>query len=878
MTRIYLLSTAALAMLAATPAWAQTDQNPPNPATPPAPAQPNAAGGDQEIIVTAQLRAQRLQDVPVAVSAFTGESLQERAVSEVSQLSNISPNVTLDGGTPFSATSQVLSAYIRGIGANDFAFNLDPGVGIYLDGVYLARTVGANQDLLDVERIEVLRGPQGTLFGRNTIGGAINIVTHAPGDRFSLRGDLTTGSFNRIRVRGTVDLPLAQGLAMSVSGSFQSRDGYVRRIPYTGPGANLIGNSTPSEGFLLAGYRRYGTEGGDHTWNLRSRIDYNDHGRFRLSLTGDYSKTNTSQLPNTLLATTGFIPGPFAGLNAFDLGPAEGFPIQTALDVITGASGFLFAGLYNFCINASPADLAARNAANVCGPRATLAGPNTSVPLASPTLGGANFPGNPAPDLIPYDNRFISSNIDRTYANGPGFSNLESWGGAGTLEYDLAHNLTLKSITAYRELHWNAAMDVDGAPIPALQVSFIMNQWQFSQEVQLLGNFLDNRLNVVLCGYYFKESGDLHDLVPFIEGLLQVDGPNTLSTENYAAFGQLDWRIAPWLGITLGGRYTHENKAFEGGQSDRNGFNYDLFNCPNYNNPLCVALVGFNDPNQPLRYFVEGVNHKHFNNFSPRAGIQLHPNEDIMLYGSWSRGYKTGGWTTRLSNPLPFAPDFDQEKAESFELGFKSYFWGHRGTFNVALFSTNYTGIQLNFQQGVSPTIQNAGTARIRGAEAELSWTVNSLFHIDSSVGIISAQYRSVLPQSQVAPSPLQAGVFPGADLPKTPHFTFNISPRLRIPLGGHMGSVTLVADYTYTSPLWNDTERTFLLRRHETNIVNGSITWRSQNERFSLTGGVTNLLNDRYLVTGQAQIAGGVIYGTYNRPDEWYLRAGFEF
>jgi outer membrane receptor protein involved in Fe transport len=867
----YLITTAIFAVATATPALAQDP-----PAAQPAPGA--RAPGDPEIIVTAQRRAQRLQDVPIAVSAFTDQALEERAVSEVAQLSNISPNVTLDGGTPFSASSQVLSAYIRGIGANDFAFNLDPGVGIYLDGVYLARTVGANQDLLDVERIEVLRGPQGTLFGRNTIGGAINIVTRAPGDHFRMQADVTTGSFNRVRVRGTVDLPITDGVSMILSGSFQDRDGYVRHVPYTGPGANLIGNSTPSEAFLLAGYDRDNTEGGDHTWNARARIDFNNHGRFRASLTADYSRTDTNQLPNTVLLTTGFIPGPFAGLNQFDLGPAFGFPIQTALDVITGSSGFLFNGLYNFCIGASPADLAARNAANLCGPRATLAGPNTSRPLADPVLGGANFPGNPAPDLIPYDNRFIPTNIDRSYANGPGFSDLESYGGAATLEFDIAPNLTLKSITAYRELHWDAAMDLDGAPIPALQVSFIMNQWQFSQELQLQGNLLDNRLNYVFGAYYFKEAGDLHDLVPFIEGLLQVDGPNTLSTENYAAFGQIDWRVADWLGFTLGARYTHENKAFEGGQADRNGFNYDLFNCPNFNSPLCVALVGFNDPNEPLRYFIAGVNHKSFNNFSPRAGIQLHPSDNVMVYGSWSRGYKTGGWTTRLSNPLPTAPDFDEEKAESFELGFKSYFLGRRGTFNVALFSTNYTGIQLNFQQGVSPTIQNAGTARIRGAEVELSWAVNNMLHLDSSVGIISAEYRSVLPQSQVAPSPLQAGVFPGADLPKTPHFTFNISPRLRIPLGGTMGSVTLVADYTYTSPLWNDTERTFLLRRQETNMVNASVTWRSPNERWSLTAGVTNLLDERYLVTGQAQIAGGVIYGTYSRPAEWYVRAGVEF
>src|ERR1700704_6174628 len=161
----------------------------------------------------------------------------------------------------------------------------------------------------------------------------------------------------------------------------------------------------------------------------------------------------------------------------------------------------------------------------------------------------------------------------------------------------------------------------DGSPLPLLHTSFIMNQHQFSEEAQLLGNFMDGRLNFVVGGYYFKESGNLHDFVTFAEGLLQVDGPNNLSTENYAAFGQLDWRIAPWLGITLGGRYTHENKSFEGGQQDLNGFNYDLFNCEPPG-PVCAAALGFPDPNQPFRFYPSGVNHKRFNNFSPRVGIQ----------------------------------------------------------------------------------------------------------------------------------------------------------------------------------------------------------------------------------------------------------------
>ena len=117
----------------------------------------------REIIVSAQKRDQNLQDVPIAITAFGAEALQERGLADVSAISALTPNVNLDGGTPFSGSSAVLSATIRGIGSDDFAFNIDPGVGIYLDGVFLARTVGANQDLLDVERIEVLKGPQGAM-------------------------------------------------------------------------------------------------------------------------------------------------------------------------------------------------------------------------------------------------------------------------------------------------------------------------------------------------------------------------------------------------------------------------------------------------------------------------------------------------------------------------------------------------------------------------------------------------------------------------------------------------------------------------------------------------------------------------------------------
>lgn len=850
------LGALAVALLAPAAAHAQTTA----PATRPAPAtgaEQSDTGGIPDIVVTAQKRSENVQNVPISISAFTAAALEERAVTSVASLSNISPNVTLDAGTPFSGSSQVLSAYIRGIGANDFAFNIDPGVGIYLDGVYLARSVGANQDLPDVERVEVLKGPQGTLFGRNTIGGAISIVTHDPGDHFRFVGSVMTGSYNLINVKGTVDLPIAQGLSSSLSFSVNNRSGYLHRMPYPGA-ANYA--EDPITSMKASGYDNmgYGTEGGDKTYNLRGKIRYNNGGAFRMTVSGDYSRTDSSQIANKLLAT---------------------FPA-------------VFAGTYNCAIAGNPTT----TVGGVTGPCDSFIGGPPSAAFTArrggltglfdlPAIFGVNADANPDNNRLPYDNRFVTSSIDTSYANGNNFNKLQQGGGSLTLEYDLGSQAMIKSITAYRELHWKVGMDLDGSPLDFLHTSFSMNQKQFSQELQLTGSAIDKRLKYVLGAYYFKESGDLHDYVTFAEGLLQVDGPNNLATKNYAFYGQVDFALTERLGITVGGRYTHEDKTFEGFQSDANGLNYKLaqfFGDPNCAslNPIsdqCRIDNGFPNAGQPLRYYVAGEQHKSFSNFSPKVGLQYHPTDDVMLYASYSKGYKTGGWTTRLSNPLPYAPGFGPEHATTYEVGVKSQFLGRHVQVNGAAFLTNYDGIQLNFQQGVSPTIQNAGNARIKGFELEATVAPGGGFSLTGSVGYTDAYYTSVLTGAQVAPSALQAGVFPGATLPKTPKWKINLSPRFEAGLGGH-GSLIFLGDVTFTSSMKNDTEGTFLLDRPNTTMLNASVTYRAPSENWTLTVGGTNISNERYLTTGQAQLAGGQIYGTYNRPAEWYARLGVKF
>jgi iron complex outermembrane receptor protein len=184
----------------------------------------------EEVTVTAQRREERLQDTPIAVTAFTSTAIERLGVSNVQQLAEFVPNVRFDFTAPISGASNAAGVFIRGIGQSDFALTTEAGVGTYVDGVYMSRSLGGVLDVLDIERMEVLRGPQGTLFGRNTIGGAISIVSAKPSDEFSGSSELQLGSSNRLYLRGTVNLPLTDTLKVRITASSKQRDGYVHSI------------------------------------------------------------------------------------------------------------------------------------------------------------------------------------------------------------------------------------------------------------------------------------------------------------------------------------------------------------------------------------------------------------------------------------------------------------------------------------------------------------------------------------------------------------------------------------------------------------------------------------------------------------------------
>jgi iron complex outermembrane receptor protein len=408
-----------------------------------------------------------------------------------------------------------------------------------------------------------------------------------------------------------------------------------------------------------------------------------------------------------------------------------------------------------------------------------------------------------------------------------------------------------------------------------------------SQEFQLAGKAMDNKLDYVAGLYYFKEKGFVHDFVPFGSTLFIYDVANDVDTKAYAAFFHADYNFNESFGITLGGRYSKDDKKFEGGQADLDGYNYKSSGCfdPVTGPDMAcwaafaalpfINLAPFPDPNNPYRYFPPGVQTQKKSLFTPTLGVQWHLNSDAMLYASYAKGFKSGGWTTRLSNPLANIDDaaFGPETSKTYELGLKSEFLEHHVQANVAVFYTNYDGIQLNFQEGPSPVLRNAGDATLKGGEIELQAVVGGGFSFNLAAAYIDAKYDNIDPLVTVA----NPAFTTANKLPKTPKTKFTLSPQYDISLA-NSGKIRLGVDYTHTASLFNDAPNTSFLRRPATDNLSAAIHYISPSEQYELTLGGTNLTDDRYLTVGSANGAEGETVGTYNPPRQWYLALRMKF
>jgi iron complex outermembrane receptor protein len=522
--RLPLALTASLVAIAmASPAIAQDNSAQQTPANPSPEATAQAAGPDtsatadaaqagSEIIVTAQFRRQNVQDTPLAITAVNSAMLEARSQTDISQVTAQAPNVTLKPqGAAFGPS---LAASIRGVGQYDFNPALEPGVGLYVDDVYYATLTGAIFDLLDLDRVEVLRGPQGTLAGKNSIGGAVKLYSKKPTGDGSGSISGTYGSRNRLDLRASGDFTLAPDLYMRLAGVAKKQEGYVKRLDFgcvNPPGSPLnpsVGGVQPETGDNCVVAR----DGEVDYQAARAQLRYNPAGSVDINIIADYTHDDRNNAAGVLLSANN-PSNPNVRGNAFNV-PYD--------------SRFVCGHYCNYASYFSPA-----------GTWATP--PVAGYPLVE--------------------------------TRGTGRSKFNGWGVSGQADFDITDAVKLTSITAYRQytLHFNN--DDDYSPLAISNGFGDLDYWGFTQELRLNGKLLKDTLNWTLGGFYLDQRSTyatFQDL-RYAPIPLQFQGNDPVNADTKAVFGAVSWEFLPDLTFNGGLRYTEEHKDYTFSRRNRDG-------------------------------------------------------------------------------------------------------------------------------------------------------------------------------------------------------------------------------------------------------------------------------------------------------------------
>ena len=701
--------------------------------------------GNGVIVVTARRREESLQDVPVAVTAFSGEELAKNGTLELTELAEDVPNLTLEVSR---GTNTTLSAFIRGVGQQDPVAGFEAGVGLYVDDVYINRPQAAVLDIYDVERIEVLRGPQGTLYGRNTIGGAIKYVTARLPDEVSAKVRATYGSYDQADLVVSASAPIGNSLRIGASGARLSRGGY---------GDNLV----------QPGVENYNKD----VWAARGTLEF-ESGPVFARLSGDYVRDDSDPRQGARL-----IPGLLSGAPVLD-------------DVFDTRAGL---------------------------------------------------------DVVPQE--------------------VEAYGGALNVEVELNDALTFKSITGYREDKSTTPIDFDSLPATDLDVPAIYENDQFSQELQLL--YQGDRLSGVLGAYYL----DANAFTAFDVALFTtVPGLNAqtlgdVKTETWSVFGDFTYDLTDRISVSLGGRYTNDKRTsrvlrttFAGGFSE---------------------LFGPSDA-VPIAVTSDFLGSETFDKFTPRASVSFKPTPDHTLYASYSRGFKGGGFDPRGQTTA--APDLDgdgdvdyddqfaflrfaPETVDSFEIGYKASVFDNRLNFAIAAFKGDYTDVQIPGSVGIDTNndgvndqfigvTSNAGDADVNGVEIEANALVGrdfagpgSALNVNFALGILDAKYNQFIDAfgNDVA----DQRVFQN-----TPDVTLSAGFDLGLPVGP--GIVDLIGGIALRSDASQFETPNPFLDQDGFALVNASIVFTDDADRFTIGLHAKNIFDKRYIVSGYNFVAGG--------------------
>lgn len=674
----------------------------------------------EEIIVTAQKRAQSLQEVPVAVSAFSGKALQDHHVSDVTDLNQLAPSLQVK--TDDNAANPKI--FIRGVGLNDFNPNTASAVGLYTDGVYIGSPLAQMAQFFDIDRLEVLRGPQGTLYGRNTTGGAINVITRKPTQQTQGSVSVEAGRFDSVNVEAALGGPIAKDLvAGRIAVNVIRDDGYSRN--------RLTGHS------------------GNDTdrWAARGSLQFTPSATFDALVQLRYGRTNGGSI--------------WAYNRSL-------FPFT---EQATGPDDLCAAGFHT---------------SGECG------------------------------DIAGYAN--TSSDLYRGDYHFEGKDEVETRGASATLTWDLG-DLQLVSVSGYDHADRDDREDTDAGPNDVITATYRAKQSVFSEELRLQSTDEQAAALWVAGLYYSNDDLDTNsylDVLRLFRPLfVSPDNPNgfapefsvgvfgypyTQKTESWAAFGQIDYDFTEQLTGTVGLRYSRDSKDF------------------NY-----ASTAEFDE----ITIFTLDES-KDFSSVSGKLGLQYRFSDDANVYGSYSRGYKSGGFFGgQTVEPADLAPYAD-EQVDAFEIGVKLQSPEHRMRSSFAAFYYDYQDLQVyTLLLRGAITVQNftnASNARIYGAEAEFSITPVERLDLSLSGAWLDATYQDFRSVGQD---------YSGNRLPNAPRTSITAAIRYEWPMFG--GSLALQTDATYRSKVFYDTRNVERLSDPQRTFVDARIGWTTADERLEL-------------------------------------------
>ena len=634
----------------------------------------------EEVVVTAQKRTEDVQDVPISISAYSEQFIADSGIEDLTELSLYTPNFQILQSTQVSNQRMV----IRGVGSTGQAA-IESSVAAFIDGVYYPRPGSVIGNLVDAKTVEVLRGPQGTLFGRNSAAGAINVTTNNPShDGFEGQVQARVGNYGAYDIGGVVSGPISDSVAYRVSGKFSTFDGF---------GSNEL----TGEDF---GFR-------DNTV-LRGKLSIEPSDKWSILLSADYAEIESG-------------------------GPSVEF--------LSGSENPVFLGTL-----------------------AALFGPDTTRLVTD----------DPTDHSV--------------YQLTEGIHNNEQFGFAADISYDLDSGHTIRSISSYREFESYEFQNVLELPVSIFPRDYDLQNESIQQEIQIISPE-DDKFQYVAGVFYYEEDYSINQdffagsefcvpLVFAVGGPELADlcaasaasgGPAAVDSfeqtlESFAAFGEATFGLTQDLSATLGVRYTRDVKEGE-----------FLGTVPNPTLPLLGARA-------PQSFGPEELDD---DQVTYRANLRYVLAEDVMLFATYSTGFKSSGFNSDGTFP-GLTPDqrvYGQETTTNFELGMKSQWLENTLQANITAFNVEYDDFQDRSFDGVSLLVRNVGELEVRGIEGDVTWAATDELQIFGSFSFLDAEFN----QYPEAP-PLPGGAIQdlAGETPNySPEWQASLVADWRSPVGG---------------------------------------------------------------------------------------------